>query len=113
MEQFSIDGIYGMLQMVKAENYRRNEDNPLKLVGILPNMERNTSLHKQFKKALEETPGIAEYVIPVSLKKRTVYAELMVDSQEPSSIHQLQPSNPGRIEAEAFCEYVFKKVMHT
>ena len=65
------------------------------------------------KNALQKTTGISEYVIPVSLKKRTVYAELMVDSQEPSSIHQLQPSNPARIEAEAFCEHVFKKVMQT
>lgn len=107
MEQFSIDGIYGMLQMVKTENYRRDKDNQLKLIGILPNHVRDTRLHSAFLEQLKETPGIKEYVIPYPLKKRTIYAEIMVDSHEPAFIHELKPSDPARKEAEQFCEYVY------
>ena len=110
MEQFSIDGIYGMLQMVKTENYRRDKDNKLKLIGILPNHVRDTNLHNAFLKQLKSNDGIKDYVLPHHLKKRTIYAELMVDSHEPSFIHDLKTNDPARKEADKFCEYVYNYV---
>ncbi len=37
MEQFSIEGIYGMLQLWKQESYSRPTERPINLIGILPN----------------------------------------------------------------------------
>ena len=50
MEEDSIDGIYGMLQLWKQESYIRTQEDPIKLVGILANRVRNVSLHDSFSR---------------------------------------------------------------
>lgn len=112
MEQFSMDGIYGMMQLWKQETYARSSDNPIHLVGILPNQVRDINLNKDFINDLKTTDGIKDYVIPFEIKKRAIYGEVLTEEANPKSIFQLPPSHVARQELEAVCQYIMGKVNH-
>ena len=111
MEQFSIEGIYGMLQLWKQESYYRTKDNPINLVGILPNQVRDIKLHKQFLKSLSNMKGVTDYVMPHVIKKRAIYTEILVEEACPKSIFELSESNLARKEYEEACRYIMERVM--
>lgn len=110
MEQFSIEGIYGMLQLWKQETYARGEDNKLELVGILPNKVRNINLHKQFLESLKKTNNVANYIIPHIIKERSIYTEILVEEAKPKSLFDLPKNNVARQEYEEACSFIAKKV---
>jgi len=111
MEQFSIEGIFGMLQLWKQETYARNKENPLILVGILPNQVRDINLHKNFKEGLSIKKEIGNYVMPHAIKKRAIYTEILVENANPSSIFDLSKNDVARKEYESACNYIMDKVM--
>lgn len=110
MEQFSIEGIYGMLQLWKQESYVRQDDEPIELVGILPNQLRDIKLHKQFLEHLSKMKGVSKYLMPCVIKKRAIYTEILVENASPSSIFQLPENHPARSEYETACRYIMSKV---
>jgi chromosome partitioning protein len=110
MEQFSIEGIYGMLQLWKQETYSRTKDNPLELVGILPNQVRNINIHKNFLSDLRNKEFTSKYVIPHEIKKRAIYTEILAENANPKSIFELPVNNIERIEYELVCKYIAEKV---
>lgn len=112
MEQFSIEGIYGMLQLWKQESYYRTQDNPIDLVGILPNQVRDIKLHKQFLNGLCKMKGVADYVMPHVIKKRAIYTEILVEEANPKSIFDLPENNLARKEYEGACRYIMERVMN-
>jgi chromosome partitioning protein len=112
MEQFSIEGIYGMLQLWKQESYYRSKDNPIDLVGILPNQVRDIKLHKQFLGGLKMMKGVSDYVMPRVIKKRAIYTEILVEDANPKSIFELPEKNVARLEYESACQYIMEKVYH-
>lgn len=112
MEQFSIEGIYGMLQLWKQESYSRPKNEQIELIGILPNQVRDIKLHKQFLKGLKDMKGISNYVMPHVIKKRAIYTEILVEDANPRSIFELPVNNIARIEYEAACQYIMERVYH-
>lgn len=110
MEQFSIEGIYGMLQLWKQETYSREKLNPITLVGILPNQVRDIKLHKQFLESLKQMKGVSDYVMPCSIKMRAIYTEILVDNATPKSIFELPPDHIARKEYEEACKFIASKV---
>lgn len=112
MEQFSIEGIYGMLQLWKQESYYRTKENPIDLIGILPNQVRDIKLHKQFLNGLKMMKGVADYVMPRVIKKRAIYTEILVEDANPKSIFELPAQNVARQEYESACYYIMEKVYH-
>ncbi len=110
MEQNSIQGIYGMLQLWKQESLQRSENEPLELVGILPNKLREVNLHRDLLAELKQTPFIAECVMDVGLKLRSIYAEVDADDASPRTIFQLPESHVARQEAVAVCETIYQRV---
>lgn len=111
MEQFSIEGIYGMMQLWKQETYARDSSHSIELVGILPNQVRDINLHQQFYSALQEMDGIKDFVIPHKIKKRAIYSEMLVDGANPNSIFQLSPNHKARQECESAYKYIMEKVL--
>jgi len=105
MEQFSIEGIYGMLHLFRKEAYMRDSSNELKLIGILPNQIRDVVLHKNFLDDLKSTDLIKEHIIPYSLKKRTIYSEMLVEGANPKSIFEINKNKKERQEMEEVCGY--------
>lgn len=112
MEQFSIEGIYGMLQLWKQESYYRTPQNPIDLVGILPNQVRDIKLHKQFLNGLCKMKGVADYVMPYVIKKRAIYTEILVEEASPKSIFELPKNNLARQEYETACHYIMERVLN-
>lgn len=112
MEQFSIEGIYGMLQLWKQETYSRNKDNPIELIGILPNQVRNINIHKSFLNDLKNKEFTSKYVIPHEIKKRAIYTEILADNANPKSIFELPESNIERLEYENACKYITTRVFN-
>jgi chromosome partitioning protein len=112
MEQFSIEGIFGMLQLWKQETYSRTKNNPLTLVGILPNQVRDINLHKSFKEDLASKKEIGTYVMPHSIKKRAIYSEILVENANPKSIFELSKKDTARTEYESACHYIMERVLN-
>lgn len=110
MEEYSIQGIYGMLQLWKQQTYTRSKNDPIELIGILPNKYRGVNLHRDFLDGLRQAPGISDYVMPHILKERAVYAEVDVESASPRTIFDLPENHVARNEAEAVCAYIYDKV---
>jgi chromosome partitioning protein len=112
MEQFSIEGIYGMLQLWKQESYSRSKENQIDLIGILPNQIRDVRIHKEFLSNLKLMKNTAQYVMPLSIKKRTLYTESLTEEANPKSIFDLPKSNVARMEYEAACSYIMERVLN-
>ena len=107
MEPQPIEGIYGMLQLWKQEQLRRNSSAPIQLAGILPNMFNSSlRLHHDLLEGLKSNPMISDFVIPHSLGRRVAFAEVDAEGAEPSSIFELPNSNAAKIEALNFCNYI-------
>ncbi|MGE3919340.1 MAG: ParA family protein [Gammaproteobacteria bacterium] len=111
MEEQPIQGVYGMMQLWMQEATSRPKSKPLHLLGILPNMfDKQTSLHRNMLESLMESSAISKYIMPTKLGDRIVFAEVDTTSNSSQSIFDLPDSNPAKIEALKFCEYVTNKV---
>src|SRR5580704_5222770 len=83
MEEQPVQGIYGMLQLWMQESLAREKSRPLKLIGILPNMFKQTRLHKDILHSLQDNPALNRYILPVKLNQRIVYAEVYAEEANP------------------------------
>ncbi|MFN3234137.1 MAG: ParA family protein [Gammaproteobacteria bacterium] len=110
MEEQPIQGIYGMLQLWMQESFNRKSDNPLNLVGILPNMFKNTTLHRDMYESLLSNEGIGKYMMPMKISQRIVYAEIDSEDASPRTIFDLPDNHIAKREAVTVCEYIMKEV---
>jgi len=113
MEQQSIEGLQGMLQLVRQENRLRAIDNPLRLVGVVANkFRKGVSIQEGIKLNLERDPVISPHLIPHLLGLRSAFSEADHPAARPKSIFDLADNNLARIEAEAVCKYIDEAVFH-
>jgi len=110
MEEQPVQGIYGMLQLWMQESLAREKDRPLKLIGILPNMFKQTRLHKDILTSLQDNGSIGKYVMPVKLSQRIVFAEVDSEDATPRSIFDFPDSHVAKQEAEEVCGYIEKRI---
>lgn len=110
MEEDSIDGIYGMLQLWKQETYTRTKDDPITLVGILANRVRNVSLHESFFEQLAKIDATKDFIIEHKIKERVIYGELRVKEDRPKSVFELPPDSPARRECEKACQAIMDRI---
>lgn len=110
MEEDSIDGIYGMLQLWKQEEYTRPKDNPIVLAGILANRVKNVSLHSSFFDQLNAMEATKNYLITEKIKERIIYGELRVKTDRPKSVFELPKDHVARIECEKVCKSLMKRI---
>ncbi len=99
MEEQPVQGIYGMLQLWMQESLAREKSRPLNLVGILPNMFKQTRLHRDLLMSLKENPAINRYILPVKLTQRIVYAEVDAEEANPRSIFDFPDDHVAKKEA--------------
>jgi chromosome partitioning protein len=112
MEEQPIQGVYGMLQLWMQESLRREKNNELTLIGILPNMFRPVNLHRDLLEGLKQNEALAQYVMPVMLYQRTVFAEVDAEGADPKTIFDLPDNNKAKQEALEMCEYVSRRVFN-
>ncbi|OGT06292.1 MAG: hypothetical protein A2X78_01445 [Gammaproteobacteria bacterium GWE2_37_16] len=111
MEPQPIEGIYGMLQLWRQEQMRRNPDHPLNLLGILPNMfKKGINLHEGFLENLKRNKNISEFIIGATLGRRTIFAEVDADGAKPGSIFDLSDNHVAKQEALAVCNLVNERI---
>lgn len=107
MEQQSVEGLVGMLQLWKRENFARSSGDEVKLIGILPNkVRKGVSLHEGFYASLMEDPAIRPYMLPLQLRLRVGFAEQDVPTAQPRSVFDRPASDEVRREAEVVCQYI-------
>jgi len=111
MEQQSIEGLVGMLQLWKRESFARAAGDEVELIGILPNkVRKGVSLHEGFYESLMADPAIRPYMLPLQLRQRVGYAEQDVPTAQPRCVFDRAKNDDVRREAEAMCRYVEKRV---
>lgn len=110
MEEDSIDGIYGMMQLWKQETYARPAESPINLAGILANRVRDVSLHKNFFDQLKSLESTKNYVIDEKIKERVIYGELRVKEDRPKSVFELPEDHIARKECEAVCKIIMERI---
>lgn len=111
MEPQPIEGVFGMLQLWKQEQFKRKKENPIHLLGILPNMySSNITLHRDLKQSLESNASISNFVLPVQLGRRVAFAEIDDKTTEPTSIFNLHDNNQAKEEALHFCKYISQRI---
>ena len=112
MEEDSIDGIYGMLQLWKQETYSRPPENPISIAGILANRVRDVSLHNNFFEQLKSLESTRDFVITKKIKERVIYGELRVKEDRPKSVFELPRNHIARRECESVCKIIMERVYH-
>lgn len=111
MEDKPIRGVFGMMQLWMQEKKNRMDDNPLNLIGILPNMfDSRTALHTSMYEDLKNNPVIAEHLMPCKLSRRITFAENDTENAMPKSIFDLPNSNKTKQECLVVCEFVVNKI---
>lgn len=110
MEEQPVQGIYGMLQLWMQESLIREKTRPLKLVGILPNMFKQTRLHKDILKSLQDNPALSKYVLPVKFSQRIVFAEVDAADSNPRSIFDFQDQHVAKNEAAEVCDFIAERI---
>jgi chromosome partitioning protein len=110
MEEQPVQGIYGMLQLWMQESLAREKDRPLQLIGILPNMFKQTRLHKDILKSLQDNPAIGKYVLPVKFSQRIVFAEVDAADSTPRSIFDFQDMHVAKSEATEVCSHIAERI---
>ncbi len=110
MEEQPVQGIYGMLQLWMQESLVREKNRPLTLVGILPNMFKQTRLHKDILTSLQENTAIGKYMMPVKLSQRIVFAEIDSEDANPHSIFDFQENHVAKQEAMEVCDFIAERI---
>lgn len=110
MEEQPVQGIYGMLQLWMQESLIREKSRPLNLVGILPNMFKQTRLHKDLLTSLQENSAINRYILPVKLTQRIVYAEVDAEEANPRSIFDFPDEHIAKKEALEAYHYITERI---
>ena len=110
MEEQPVQGIYGMLQLWMQESLVREKSRPLQLIGILPNMFKQTRLHKDILKSLQDNAAIGKYVMPVKLSQRIVFAEIDSEDATPHSIFDFPGNHLAKQEALNVCDYISERI---
>jgi len=110
MEEQPVQGIYGMLQLWMQESLIREKSRPLNLVGILPNMFKQTRLHKDLLNSLQGNPAINRYILPVRLNQRIVYAEVDSEEANPRSIFDFPEDHVAKKEALEAYQHIAERI---
>lgn len=109
MEEMAVEGLYGMLAFWNVHNQQRPAENPLHLIGILPNkFSENVPLHKAYYDSLCNDPTLAHYMFETVMHSWQGYRESVMPGGKP--VLQLPPSDRCRQEAEAICQHVEERV---
>jgi len=110
MEPQPIEGIYGMLHLWKSESLRRSLDNPLNLIGVLPNsFVKRGIVHKDHLDSLKAE--IPEHVLENVIGRRLIYSEVDAKDAVPPSIFDYPDSNLAKQEIMAVCQEIEFRMM--
>lgn len=105
MEEFSVEGLYGMLAFWRGTNLQRPKNRPLNLIGVLANKyDERLPIHRHYYEALSRHPMLGDFMLPIKMHNWQDYKEAMMQDGKP--VLDLLPKNKTRIEAESICRMI-------
>ncbi len=109
MEPSPMEGTQGMMHLWKTESLRRDNSNPLNLIGILANaFDKRTSIHKDFYDDLKKR--MSQHVLNSVINRRIIYTEVDSEGATPPSIFDYPDSNVAKVEIIQVCEEIESKM---
>lgn len=102
--------IYGLLQLWLQENLSRDINNPLYLIGLLPNMVKLNTLNSDMLNNLKNNNLINKFLMPVNIKYRKIFSNNNTSTEE--SLLTFKKNIRAKKEAMKVCEYINKKIFN-
>jgi len=110
MQEDSIQGMVAMATVWRNENYRRSQENELKMAGILPTKyNQHASLQKQYYKDLCENEEINKYLL-TPMRHMITYQTSSASFSDPKSLFDLHENNICRQEAVGMCKEIIARI---
>ena len=109
MEPPSVEGLHGMLSVRVQANLHRPKTDPLKLIGILPNIFRKgATMHEEFLNVFTKNPDVGKYILPVVVNDWVGYKSSMM--YEADSIFNNAPADKHRQQLEQVFGVIFDRL---
>lgn len=110
MQEDSVAGMADMAQLWQAENQTRT-DEKLHLVGILPTKyDANSAAQRRTLESLEQNKVLGSKLITPAMRYLQTYANSSSTFANPRSLFEMHESTTARIEAEQFCEVIYRGI---
>lgn len=110
MQEDSVAGMADMAQLWQNEN-RNRVGGRLELVGILPTKyDNNSASQRRTLESILDNAVLGKEVISPSMRYLQTYANSSSTYSNPRSLFDMHESTAARIEAEAFCEVIYKRM---
>ncbi|MHB8409532.1 MAG: ParA family protein [Acidiferrobacterales bacterium] len=106
LEVQSLEGLVHMLSFWRSEQRLRTKDDPLRLVGVLPNKYRRVALHQGILEAMRKDPVLSAHILPFEVGLRVAFSESDHAEARPKTVLQLPAHDEARREAELVCRYI-------
>lgn len=104
-EEKPINGLRGMLQFERME--RRHRDQPIEVVGVVPNMVNSqTLLHKENLAKLRNDPLIGPMLADFYIGNRIAFPTIDKPGVQPETIWEFKHYPEAKREAYQLCEFV-------
>lgn len=110
LEPQAQEGLVHMLNFWRSEQRLRAKEDPLRLVGVLPNKYRPVALHQGILEAMRRDPVLAAHILPFEVGLRVAFGESDHSEAKPKSVLQLPPREEARREAEVVCRHLEMEV---
>lgn len=108
-EEKPINGLMAMLQFERME--RRHRDQPIEVVGIVPNMVNvQTRLHRENLERLRQTPMIAPLLADFCIGNRIAFPTIDKPGVTPETIWEFKEYPEAREEAHRLGEFVASRL---
>lgn len=111
LEEKSMQGINAMIQVIQSDNFSRDDDEQLDLIGIIPNKVKiNTKLHKGTLDMLHES--LASIMLPkdLYLPSSVAFPERDLKNINPKSIFQINKDHTALKHSESLCKHILIKI---
>jgi chromosome partitioning protein len=110
MQEDSVAGMADMAQLWQAEN-RVRTGSKLNLVGILPTKyDMNSAAQRRTLESLEQNQVLGNKLIRPAMRYLQTYANSSATYANPRSLFDMHENTPARVEAEAFCEVIYRRI---
>lgn len=110
MQEDSVAGMADMAQLWQNENRQRTGEK-LELVGILPTKyDQNSAAQRKTREDLQDNLVLGKHIIEPPMRYLQTYANSSSTFASPRSLFEMHDNTPAKVEAEQFCEVIFRRL---
>lgn len=110
-EEKSLQGINAMLQVIQSENFSRDSESQLSLIGLCPNKVRsNTNIHRGTLDMLHQELGKIMFPSDIFIPQSTAFPERDLKGINPRSIFQISLGHIARKQSTSVGAYTIQHI---